>query len=223
MSNKSINLTDSLYDYLLAHSVSEHAVLKNIRNDNGKDHLTSIMQIAPEQGQFMALLVKLLNVQRILEIGTSTGYSSLAMALALPDDGHLVTCDINEAATTKAQGYWHDAKVSDKITLLLGNANDSLRDLVNAPEESLEQFDLAFIDADKTNYDNYFEACMTLIRVGGLILIDNVLWGGAVADASDLQKDTVAIRTLNSKLVADSRIEISMLPLADGLTLARKL
>ena len=220
MSNKTIQLTDNLYRYLLENSVSEHDVLKKIRKDNSTDQLTSIMQIAPEQGQFMALLIKLLNVKRVLEIGTSTGYSSLVMSLALSSDGQLVTCDINEAAATKAQQYWNEAGVSNKISLQLGSAAKNLRGLID--DGMTGSFDMAFIDADKTNYDNYFEACMTLVRDGGLILIDNVLWGGAVVDVSDTQADTIAIRELNKKLYRDKRVEISMLPVADGLTLVHK-
>lgn len=220
MTNKTIQLSDNLYTYLLEHSVNEHAVLQKIRLDNSRDHLTSIMQIAPEQGQFMALLVKLLGVKRLLEIGTSTGYSSLAMALALPKDGQLVTCDINVEATNKAQDYWKEAEVDHKITLHLAPALESLSYFIK--EGLAESFDLAFIDADKTAYNGYFEACMKLVRAGGLIIIDNVLWGGAVIDASDTQADTIAIRELNTKLYNDPRIDISMLPIADGLTLVRK-
>jgi len=220
MSNKTIQLSDSLYTYLLENSVYEHAVLQKIRLENSQDHLTSIMQIAPEQGQFMALLVKLLGVKRVLEIGTSTGYSSLAMALALPKDGQLVTCDINVEATKKAQQYWDEAGVNHKITLHLAPALESVTFFIK--EGLAESFDFAFIDADKTNYNAYFEACMKLVRAGGLIIIDNVLWSGAVADQNDMQADTIAIRELNTKLYADPRIEISMLPIADGLTLVRK-
>lgn len=220
MFNKTIQLTDGVYDYLLAHSLHEHDVLKKIRQQNSQDQLTSLMQIAPEQGQFMALLVKLLGAKRVLEIGTSTGYSSLAMALALPNDGQLVTCDINIEATDKAQQYWNEAGVNHKITLHLSPAIDSLTFFIK--EGLAESFDLAFIDADKINYDNYFEASMKLVRAGGLIIIDNVLWGGSVIDESDTQADTIAIRELNAKLYDDSRIEISMLPIADGLTLVRK-
>ena len=198
MSNKTIQLTDALYRYLLENSVSEHDVLKKIRQDNSTDQLTSIMQIAPEQGQFMALLIKLLNVKRVLEVGTSTGYSSLVMSLALPSD----------------------AGVSNKISLQLGSACEKLTGLIDDGLAGV--FDMAFIDADKTNYDNYFEACMTLVREGGLILIDNVLWGGAVVDVLDTQADTIAIRELNKKLYRDKRVEISMLPVADGLTLVHK-
>ena len=217
---KHIQFTDTLYDYLLTHSVHEHEVLKIIRYENRADHLTTIMQIAPEQAQFMAFMVKLLNVKRVLEIGTSTGYSSLAMALALPDDGQLITCDINPQATSKAREYWRAAKVDHKVSLHVAPALESLDALIQ--EGMTGSFDLAFIDADKTNYDAYFEACMKLVRVGGLILIDNVLWGGAVADENDMQADTVAIRELNNKLYSDPRIEMSMLPLADGLTLVLK-
>ena len=217
---KHVQLTDNLYEYLLSNSVTEHAILKKVRQENSHERLTSIMQIAPEQGQFMTLLIKLIGAKRILEIGTSTGYSSLAMALALPFDGQLVTCDNNEEATKKALQYWREANVADNVQLKLGPALETLANLIEDGKSN--HFDLAFIDADKVNYDAYFEACMALVRPGGAILIDNVLWGGAVVDKSDMQADTIAIRDLNKKLYNDSRVEISMLPLADGLTLARK-
>lgn len=217
---KHLQLTDNLYDYLLRHSVKEHKVLKQIRVDNSGNQLTSIMQIAPEQGQFMSFIIKMLDVTRILEIGTSTGYSSLAMALALPMDGELITCDVDQRAGKKAQQYWKAANVDNKIQLKIRPALEALHELIN--EGKVESFDLIFIDADKINYDAYFELSLSLLREGGMILIDNVLWGGAVADKADMQADTVAIRTLNEKLYHDSRVDICMLPLSDGLTLVRK-
>ncbi len=217
---KHLQLTDNLYDYLLRHSVKEHKVLKQIRVDNSDNQLTSIMQIAPEQGQFMSFIIKMLDVTRILEIGTSTGYSSLAMALALPMDGELITCDVDQRAGKKAQQYWKAANVDNKIQLKIRPALEALHELIN--EGKVESFDLIFIDADKINYDAYFELSLSLLREGGMILIDNVLWGGAVADKADMQADTVAIRTLNEKLYHDSRVDICMLPLSDGLTLVRK-
>ena len=217
---KHVQITDELYEYLLGHSVKEHAVLQKIRNDNMNDHLTSIMQIAPEQGQYMAFMIKLSGAKQVLEIGTTTGYSSLAMALALPPEGRLVTCDINETAGNKAQQYWQEAGLEYKIQLKLAPALETLAELTN--EGKANFFDLVFIDADKTNYDAYFEMSLTLVREGGLILIDNVLWGGAVVDKTDTSKDTAAIRSLNEKLYCDKRIDICMLPLADGLSLVRK-
>ena len=217
---KHLQLTENLYHYLLDHSVKQHPVLQKIQQENSSDELTSIMQIAPEQGQFMAWLVKLLAAKNILEVGTSTGYSSLAMALALPDDGKLITCDINKQATAKAQQYWLDAGVDNKIQLKLAPALESLNSLIE--QNRVNHFDLAFIDADKVNYRAYYEACLKLIRPGGVILIDNVLWGGAVADKKDNSNDTAAIRELNKMLANDKRVDISMLPLSDGLTLVRK-
>ncbi len=217
---KHLQLTENLYHYLLDHSVKQHPVLQKIQQQNSSDELTSIMQIAPEQGQFMAWLVKLMAAKNILEVGTSTGYSSLAMALVLPDDGKLITCDINKQATDKAQQYWQDAGVDNKIQLKLAPALQSLNSLIE--QNKVNHFDLAFIDADKVNYLAYYEACLKLIRPGGIILIDNVLWGGAVVDKKDNSKDTTAIRELNKKLSNDKRVDISMLPLSDGLTLARK-
>lgn len=217
---KHLTLTEGLYAYLLGHSLNEHAVLEKIRHDNLDDPLATMMQIAPEQGQFMAFLVKLLNVKNIIEVGTSTGYSSLAMALALPDDGKLISCDINEVAGIKAQHYWQLANVADKIQLKLAPAIETLQALEATHSNS---FDLAFIDADKIHYDDYFEACLSLLKPNGLILIDNVLWGGAVIDKKNNQADTLAIRALNKKLCNDKRIELCMLPIADGLSLVRKI
>ena len=217
---KHLQLTDSIYEYLLKHSVKEHPVLEKIKEENKQDDLTELMQIAPEQGQFMAFMIQLLNVKKIIEVGTSTGYSSLAMALALPKDGVLITCDVNESSSAKAQQYWQEAAVNDKVVLKLAPAMETLRALLNEGKDNT--VDLVFIDADKTNYDNYYEACLKLLKVGGLILIDNVLWGGSVADETNMQADTVAIRALNKKLYTDERVDMSMLPLADGLTLLRK-
>ena len=220
LSIKHLEMTEPVYDYLLSNSIKEYRVLKKIRMENQNDHLTKIMQIAPEQAQFMAFLIKVLNVKRVLEIGTSTGYSSTAMALALPSDGVLHTCDVNENATKKAQQYWEEAGVKENVQLHLAPALDTLDSLI--ADKQNNPFDLAFIDADKIHYDDYFERCLVLLNSNGIIIIDNVLWGGAVADENDNSADTVAIRQLNSKLFNDARIEISMLPIADGLTLVRK-
>lgn len=217
---KHLQLTDTTYNYLFEHSVKEHPVLKKIRNDNQYDDLTMLMQIAPEQGQFMAFLVKLLAVKNIIEIGTSTGYSTLAMALAMSDDGKLISCDVNNDTAEMAQQYFLQAGVKHKITLKIAPALETLDALIKNGKTN--SFDLAFIDADKTNYDAYYEACLLLIKVGGVILIDNVLWGGTVVDETNKQEDTLAIRALNKKLYKDERIEMCMLPLADGLSLVRK-
>ncbi|HEY9538122.1 MAG TPA: class I SAM-dependent methyltransferase [Kiloniellaceae bacterium] len=178
------------------------------------------MQIAPEQGQFMALLVELTGARRCLEIGTFTGYSALAVAQALPDDGRLVACDVNETTTAVARRYWREAGVAQKIDLRLAPARDTLDVLL--AEGAAGSFDFVFIDADKANYDAYYEAALKLLRSGGLIAVDNVLWDGAVIDPAADDADTVAIRALNAKIATDQRVTCSMLPLGDGLTLARK-
>lgn len=212
---KALTLDDRLIDYLHSVSLREPELLQQLRAETAA-HPRSGMQIAPEQGQFMALLVELLDVRRILEIGCFTGYSSLAMSLAMPADGHLDTCDVDEETTAIARRYWQAAGQQDKISLHLGPALETLKKLQGP-------YDLVFLDADKVNYDGYLEASYQLLRTGGLILIDNVLWSGAVADPSVTDADTQALRALNRKLQGDTRFTISMIPLADGLTLARKL
>lgn len=220
MSTQTLNLTPSLYEYLLSVSLREHAILKHLREETHE--LPGFrMQISPEQGQFMALLVQLLGAKKTLDIGTFTGYSALAVALALPNDGEVYSFDIDENVTQLARIYWQEANVDKKIKLFLGNAVDSLQKLLN--EGYAGTFDFAFIDADKNNYDAYYEKALVLLRSGGLIAIDNVLWGGDVADPEVQDKQTVAIRILNEKLLHDKRITLSMLPIGDGLTLARKL
>ncbi|HEX2529951.1 MAG TPA: class I SAM-dependent methyltransferase [Burkholderiaceae bacterium] len=218
MTNRTLPLDDTLYRYLLDVSLREHSVAAALRAAT-RSHPQAGMQIAPEQGQFMALLVKLLGARRTLEIGVFTGYSSLAVALALPDDGCVVACDISRAYTAIAQPFWEQAGVAHKIDLRLAPALDTLDALI--AEGRAGQFDFAFIDADKSAYDAYYERCLSLLRVGGLIAIDNVLWGGQVAyPARD--GDTAAIQALNRKLQSDERIDLSLLPVGDGLTLARK-
>ena len=180
----------------------------------------SIMQIAPDQGQFLALLVKLLGAKKTLDIGVFTGYSSLVVALALPDDGKVIACDRDPEATALARRYWKEAGVEHKIDFHLAPALETLDQLIEQGQAN--SFDFAFIDADKRNYGNYYERALTLLRPGGLIAIDNVLWFGRVADPRDTDKRTIAIRELNQKIYQDERVEISMLPTADGLTLARK-
>ncbi len=219
MSNRTLNLTDPLYQYLLNASLRESDVLKDLRAETAKLPSAN-MQIAPEQGQFMALLVLMLNARRIIEVGVFTGYSSLVMAMALPPDGQLVACDINPDYTDIARQYWQRAGVVKKIDLRLAPGKETLRQLLDQGEAG--QFDLAFIDADKTGYLEYYELCLKLLRTGGLILVDNVLWNGSVIDESIRDEDTAAIRTFNETLKSDQRVDISLLPVADGLTLARK-
>ncbi len=219
MANTTLGLSDSLSNYIKSISVREPEVLVKLREETGKLP-GAIMQIAPEQGQFMSLLVQLLAVKKTLDIGVFTGYSSLVVALALPDDGKVVACDIDKNCTEIASRYWQEAGVSHKIDLRLAPALETLEQLITEGETN--SFDFAFIDADKRNYDNYYEQCLKLIRPGGLIAIDNVLWSGRVADPSNSDQRTIAIREFNEKLHQDSRVQISLVPLADGLTLALK-
>ncbi len=216
---KSITVTESLLSYIHSISLRETGILAALRQETLQMPEGS-MQIAPEQGQFMAFLARLIKAQKILEVGVFTGYSSLCLALALPEKGHLIACDISEGYTAIARRYWQLAGVDGKIDLHIAPALQTLDQLLAAGE--VETFDLAFIDADKTNYDAYYEKSLQLLRPGGLILIDNVLWSGAVADPSITDADTLALRALNQKLHQDQRIELSLLPIADGLTLAMK-
>jgi predicted O-methyltransferase YrrM len=219
MSNRTIVMNDSLYDYLLAASLRELPVLKRLREETAK-HPRATMQISPEQGQFMQLLVKLLGARRCIEVGVFTGYSSLCVALALPPEGRLLACDVSEEFTAVARRYWKEAGVESKIELRLAPALETLDARLKAGEAGT--YDLAFIDADKANYAGYYERILTLLRPGGLVLVDNVLWSGAVIDKKDKSEDTVAIRRFNEALHKDERVDVSMLPVGDGLTLARK-
>lgn len=219
MSTTTLNLDDDLYHYFQSVAFRELPVLAELRAQTQQmEHRN--MQIAPEQGAFMAMLVKLTGARRIIEIGTFTGYSALSMALALPEGGELLALDINQDWTAVAQKYWRQAGVADKITLHIAPAQETLNSLLSNGESA--QFDLMFIDADKTGYDGYYELGLKLLRPGGIMLFDNVLWGGAVADSEAQDADSVALRELNAKLHADERIDLSMIPIADGLTLARK-
>ena len=219
MLKKSLGLDEPLYNYFLSVSLREADILQQLREETA--HLpNAIMQIAPEQGQFMALLIKLLGARKTLEVGVFTGYSSLCVALALPSDGKIVACDVSEEYTTIASRYWQAAGVTDKIDLRIAPALDTLDQLLAAGEAGT--FDFAFIDADKGNYDGYYERSLQLIRPGGLIAIDNVLWSGRVADSQTKERSTQKIRALNEKLYKDERITLSIVPIADGLTLAFK-
>ena len=221
MSNKTLCITEKLYEYMLSVSLREPEVLRELRLETGLDEQAN-MQIAPEQGQFMALLVRLLGAKKTLDIGVYTGYSSLCIGLALPQDGRVIACDLNRQWTDIAKRYWHKAGVGDKIDLRLAPARQILEELL-ANKAAAASFDFAFIDADKVNYDIYYEYCLQLIRPGGLIAVDNVLWDGAVAEETVDDVDTEAIRALNNKIHADPRVELSLVPIADGLTLARKM
>jgi predicted O-methyltransferase YrrM len=219
MTNRSIPLTDSLYEYLLDVSLREPPVLRALRDETLRMSQHS-MQIAPEQGQFMALLARLAGAKRCIEVGVFTGYSSLVTALALPDDGRIVACDVSEAWTSIARRYWRAAGVEHKIELRLGPALQTLDSMLEGGESG--RYDMAFIDADKGNNQAYYERCLKLLRPGGLVLIDNTLWSGRVADAEDDGEDTVALRHFNECLHRDERIDLSLVPIGDGLTLARK-
>lgn len=219
MSRQTLNLTNDLYDYLLKVSLREPAILKELRELTAT-RPGSNMQIAPEQGQFMALLVQLLGAKKTLDIGVFTGYSSLVVALALPPEGKVIACDCDAQATAIAQDYWQRAGVAEKVDFRLAPALETLDQLL--VEGQGNTFDFAFIDADKGNYLNYYERCLQLVRSGGVIAIDNVLWSGRVIEETDQENNTQAIRTFNAAIAQDDRITLSLLPLADGLTLARK-
>ena len=219
MSKQTLGLEQNLYDYLLSVSLREPTILTQLRQETAQMP-RSIMQISPEQGQFMALLVKLIGAKKTLEVGVFTGYSSLVVALALPADGKIVACDVSEEYTSIARRYWQEAGVADKIDLHIAPALETLDNLLTTGEAGT--FDFAFIDADKSNYNNYYERSLELIRPGGLIAIDNVLWSGKVAETEIQDNQTNKIRDLNRKLHEDSRITLSLVPIADGLTLAMK-
>jgi predicted O-methyltransferase YrrM len=219
MTKQTTGLEKTLADYIQSISLREADILKQLREETAKLSMAR-MQISPEQGQLMALLVQLMGAKKTLEIGVFTGYSALAVALALPDDGKIIACDISEEYTAIAKDFWERAGVSEKIDLRIAPALETLDQLISEGETG--SFDLAFIDADKRNYENYYERALTLLRPGGLILIDNVLWSGKVIDPTITDKQTQAIREFNQKLHQDSRISLSLIAIADGLTLALK-
>jgi predicted O-methyltransferase YrrM len=219
MSARTLGLDARLHDYLMSVSVREPQVLTELRREtaalpNGG------MQISPEQGQFMHLLVELIGARRALEVGVFTGYSSICVASALPIDGELFACDVSAEYTDVARRYWRRADVEQRITLQLGPALETLDQLIGSGQSG--SFDFAFIDADKENYQGYYERALQLLRRGGLLAIDNVLWGGSVADPSNQRPSTLAIRELNAQLGQDERVSISLVPIGDGLFLARK-
>jgi caffeoyl-CoA O-methyltransferase len=219
MSNATLGLPADLHEYLLAVGVREPEILRDLRAETAglPEH---DMQIAPEQGAFMALLVELTGTRRYLEVGTFTGYSSLAVALALPPDGSIVCCDISREWTDVARRYWERAGVADRIELRLGPAMDSLDAML--AEGLAGSFDFAFLDADKIGYPAYTDRLLALLGSGGLLAIDNVFWGGEVANPSVDDESVRAVRQTNEMLATDGRVSLAMVPIADGLTLARK-
>lgn len=216
---KSISLTPVLYDYLLAHSLRETDVQRRLREET-ETRPMALMQAPPEEAQFLALLIELIDARRCLEVGVFTGYSTLAMALALPEDGRIIACDIDPETTAVGERYWREAGVEQRIDLRIGDARETLQSLIDDGETG--SYDMAFIDADKTGYAGYYEQILTLLRPRGLLVIDNVLWNGAVADPANSNESTEALRALNAKLHTDDRISLSLLPVGDGITLALK-
>ncbi len=218
MSRSPTPLTSELYDYLLECGTRETELLAELRRETAEMPRAQ-MQIAPEQGQLMRFIVELIGARRCLEIGVFTGYSSLCAAMAMPDSGQVVALDVNESTTAVARRYFERAGLSHKFDLRIGPATESLRALL---ETERGTFDFAFIDADKANIQTYYENCLELVRVGGVIAIDNVLWGGSVANPKDDRVDTEAIRALNRQIANDDRVSLSMVPVGDGLTLLRR-
>jgi Predicted O-methyltransferase len=219
MTRKTINITDQVYDYLLSVSLKESAVQRELRMETAK-HPHANMQISPDQGQFLAMLIRLMQAKNIIEIGVFTGYSTLCMATALPENGRIIACDINQDYTDIARKYWRKAGVFNKIELILAPAIGTLDKLLARGQRG--QYDFVFIDADKPEYPDYYERSLELLRKGGLIVIDNVLWSGRPADPHKNDAETTAIREFNEYLYADARVMICMLPVADGISLAQK-
>ncbi len=207
---------ETVSDYIIRFGTQETAPMRALRDETAALPAGG-MQIGPDQGQLLGFLVKLLGVRQALEIGTFTGYSALAVAQALPADGKLTCCDVSTEWTSVGQRYWREAGVADRIELRIAPALETLAAL----EADGQRFDLAFIDADKENYDGYYEACLRLVRPGGLILIDNVLWSGAIADPANNSASTVALKALNAKIRADDRVDFCLLPIGDGVTMVR--
>ncbi len=218
MTGKSSFIDPIVQEYVIDQTVREHPALAELRVETSQ-RSNAMMEIGPEQGAFMQLLARTIGAKRYLEVGVFTGYSSLAMALVLPPDGRIVACDVNEEYATVARRYWERANVSQKIDLRIAPAVETLAALIAS---KVEPFDMAFIDADKINVDNYYEAALRLVRPGGLILVDNVLWGGAVADPKTDDPDTSALRALNAKAGRDDRVDVSLVTICDGILIARK-
>ncbi len=219
MFKNTLGLPDQLHDYILDNSLKELPILAELRKET-QDHKQARMQISPDQGQLIALLIRLMSARRVLEIGVFTGYSSLTIALALPMDGRLVACDISEEYTSIAKRYWRLAGVQEKIDLRIAPALQTLDSLLESGQA--ETFDFAFVDADKANYSNYYDRALKLLRPGGLMAIDNVLWSGRVADMQSTDKIVQTMRIFNEKVAQDDRVQVSLLPLGDGITLALK-
>lgn len=219
MATRTLPLSDRLYQYMLGTSLREPNVLTRLREETARMPEQD-MQIAPEQGQFMAMLVRLLGARRTLEVGVFTGYSALVVALALPEDGRVVACEINEAYAAVARRYWREAGVAHKIDLRMAPAAETMDALLRAGEAGT--FDFAFIDADKVRYDTYYERALQLVRPGGLVVIDNVFRHGRVTDPAATDDETQAMRMLNAKLLRDDRVYLSTIPMADGITLVMK-
>lgn len=219
MSRRTTPLTGGLYDYFLEVSLRESDVLRRLREETGRLEKAG-MQISPEQGQLMTMLVDLMGARRALELGTFTGYSTLCVALGLPDDGEVIACDIDEEWPSFGRRYWAEAGVSDKIEFRPGRANDTLDAMLE--EGKASYFDFAFIDADKRNLREYYEKCLELVRPGGVISVDNTLWHGKVADPEVTDEDTMAVRGFNAFVTDDERVDLSLVPIGDGLTLLKK-
>jgi len=219
LSNRTLAIDDRVYDYMLAVSLQEPDLLKRLREETAGIEFSE-MQIAPEQGQFMALLAKLVGARRALEIGTFTGYSSISIASSLPQGGELICCDDSEEWTAMARKYWQLSGLEDRIKLKLGDACKTLQGLIDDGQAGA--FDFIFIDADKQNYPQYYELSLQLLRDGGLIAVDNTLWSGDVADPGNMEPGTRAIRRFNEMVKQDERVEISLVPIGDGLTLVHK-
>ncbi|MEP6814308.1 MAG: class I SAM-dependent methyltransferase [Marmoricola sp.] len=219
MANKTIGISDELAAYVVKVGAREPEVLARLRQETAAIPQHG-MQIAPEEGAFLAMLVELTGARRCIEIGTFTGYSSIAVALALPEDGQLVCCDVSEEWTALASKYWDEAGVADKISLRVAPAAETLDQLL--ADGAASTYDFAFVDADKAGYDGYYERLLQLVRPGGLIVFDNTLWDGRVLDQDTEDEDTRALQALNTKLAGDERIALCLLPVADGVTLARR-
>ena len=220
MSKLNTQVTPEMGDYIRDITLRELPILARLREETAANPQSG-MQVSPEQGQYLALMARLIGARRTLEVGTFTGYSALVVAMALPEDGQIIACDINKEWTDIARRYWDEAGVAHKINLRLGPAVETLQALLAGGGKGT--FDFAFIDADKSNYQSYFDSAVELIRPGGLIAVDNVLWHGRVIDPAEQDRDTLAVREFNRKLHTDARVEISLVPMGDGLTLARKL